>query len=527
MIDLKTQYNLVKKLKSILKQDEEIVRYVYKFLKTKLLNIIDEQTVQTNSRHKRETDPFGKNQEKDETTESSPKLYRDIKKDVQKQNYQTLTKIYSLFDVIFLRSYKFRCLVTDELSVTVKPLFEVKDSEFILEMINSRQLTKLRDQVIGVLQIWRLRFSRVHLELETLSDYVKQVGGFEFDDNPFEVKNRGIEAEEDPKSKIRRLTKIKKFSKQGKILLDRARNGSKDDTVNKIVYEELRMIVQSLSLLVNIQNRGKGTSVLKKLIDAKYKVGRNLNKYDTKATPKKSVLKQVPLEDLSDSDSCDDFEEVAEKPEYMTYMVDSYNREQSENKLENKSENKSLKKPSKKSNSGKSEFSKKTTLPNIQDLLQNSLLRPRKHKNIVRSAAKDMDLSNSWHRYDDWNDDENDVSDSDVDSHLDKNGYSLDGSVAFINIPTIETPILHTCRAKMPSGKLCPRQDRKICPLHGEIVERDGAGLEVGFSKRSKEVVRDMFSDDKPVKKKMKMKRTDIRDRITSQLEKDKRKRRK
>lgn len=79
----------------------------------------------------------------------------------------------------------------------------------------------------------------------------------------------------------------------------------------------------------------------------------------------------------------------------------------------------------------------------------------------------------------------------------------------------------------MPSGKLCPRQDRKICPLHGEIVERDGAGLEVGFSKRSKEVVRDMFSDDKPVKKKMKVKRTDIRDRITSQLEKDKRKRRK
>ena len=43
LIDLKTQYNLVKKLKSILKQDEEIVRYVYKFLKTKLLNIIDEQ----------------------------------------------------------------------------------------------------------------------------------------------------------------------------------------------------------------------------------------------------------------------------------------------------------------------------------------------------------------------------------------------------------------------------------------------------------------------------------------------------
>merc|ERR1712071_182730 len=99
LIELKTQYNLVKKLKLVVKQNEEIVRYVYKFLKTQLFNIIDEQTVQTNSRHKRDIDPFGKNEEKDETTETSPKLDRDIKKDVRKQNYQTLTKIYSLFDV--------------------------------------------------------------------------------------------------------------------------------------------------------------------------------------------------------------------------------------------------------------------------------------------------------------------------------------------------------------------------------------------------------------------------------------------
>ena len=30
-----------------------------------------------------------------------------------------------------------------------------------------------------------------------------------------------------------------------------------------------------------------------------------------------------------------------------------------------------------------------------------------------------------------------------------------------------------SCRAPLPSGKLCPRKDRKKCPLHGPVVPRD------------------------------------------------------
>lgn len=37
-------------------------------------------------------------------------------------------------------------------------------------------------------------------------------------------------------------------------------------------------------------------------------------------------------------------------------------------------------------------------------------------------------------------------------------------------------PINHTCRAPLPSGKLCPRKDRVKCPHHGLIVERDDKG---------------------------------------------------
>ena len=33
-----------------------------------------------------------------------------------------------------------------------------------------------------------------------------------------------------------------------------------------------------------------------------------------------------------------------------------------------------------------------------------------------------------------------------------------------------------TCRAPLPSGRLCPRKDRVKCPLHGQVVARDNKG---------------------------------------------------
>ncbi|XP_054258849.1 UV-stimulated scaffold protein A-like isoform X2 [Macrosteles quadrilineatus] len=37
-------------------------------------------------------------------------------------------------------------------------------------------------------------------------------------------------------------------------------------------------------------------------------------------------------------------------------------------------------------------------------------------------------------------------------------------------------PVTHSCRVRLPSGRLCPRQDRYKCPFHGEIVPRDEKG---------------------------------------------------
>jgi len=45
-------------------------------------------------------------------------------------------------------------------------------------------------------------------------------------------------------------------------------------------------------------------------------------------------------------------------------------------------------------------------------------------------------------------------------------------------------PVKWSCRAKLASGKLCPRMDRVKCPLHGLIVARDESGEVVDQQKK-------------------------------------------
>jgi hypothetical protein len=63
-------------------------------------------------------------------------------------------------------------------------------------------------------------------------------------------------------------------------------------------------------------------------------------------------------------------------------------------------------------------------------------------------------------------------------------------------------PIKWSCRAKLASGKLCPRMDRVKCPLHGLIVARDGSG-EV-LAQEEKKLIFDQAVKPKAKKKGMK-----------------------
>ena len=49
-----------------------------------------------------------------------------------------------------------------------------------------------------------------------------------------------------------------------------------------------------------------------------------------------------------------------------------------------------------------------------------------------------------------------------------------------VALETKEEPITWECGAPLPGGKLCKRQDRKVCPFHGPIVKRDGEGNPIG-----------------------------------------------
>ncbi|XP_070799520.1 UV-stimulated scaffold protein A [Pituophis catenifer annectens] len=48
-------------------------------------------------------------------------------------------------------------------------------------------------------------------------------------------------------------------------------------------------------------------------------------------------------------------------------------------------------------------------------------------------------------------------------------------------------PVKHKCRAPMPSGGLCERQDRFKCPFHGKIVPRDESGNPLDQEDRERE----------------------------------------
>ncbi|XP_042668108.1 UV-stimulated scaffold protein A [Centrocercus urophasianus] len=48
-------------------------------------------------------------------------------------------------------------------------------------------------------------------------------------------------------------------------------------------------------------------------------------------------------------------------------------------------------------------------------------------------------------------------------------------------------PVKHKCRAPMPDGSLCERQDRIKCPFHGKIIPRDECGVPTNAEDRARE----------------------------------------
>ena len=247
----------------------------------------------------------------------------------------------------------------------------------------------------------------------------------------------------------------------------------------------------------------------------------------------KQTLK-VPTESTqlnnSSSSDIDDFEDVPDKPDFAAYLQADFNRVQS---LENRKRMVLSKSPSRRYSSKKSEKSL-ISLSKNQDL-EKFILQAESQKSsqskVVSSLAKDMDLSNSWHKNDGyvdkkWEEGFVENKSSTVDKSGPVAGFSADMSVAMFEIPSTDfmKPISHICGAKLENGGLCQRQDRVKCPFHGKIVKRDEEGntLEADGS-----LVKQMFApDEKPNRKRKSEEKTkkSVKNSISKNLNKLKRK---
>ena len=67
-------------------------------------------------------------------------------------------------------------------------------------------------------------------------------------------------------------------------------------------------------------------------------------------------------------------------------------------------------------------------------------------------------------------------------------------SLQTVELPGEFKPVKWSCRAPLPSGRLCPRQDRQKCPLHGPVIARDPlTGLPVKSSEPTEDQAQEKY----------------------------------
>lgn len=195
--------------------------------------------------------------------------------------------------------------------------------------------------------------------------------------------------------------------------------------------------------------------LLKKSIDLKVE----LDQIHDKLKPFCKIIKTKNVKN-SDSESDDDFIEVPEKSGYEATVkaedhllgIDFYSQPQPQ--------------PSTSKAALKADESKKVKKDlSIQKLTQNQKV----HKVRVNSNQEHF-WSSGLSRSDD-----------------DKTLEIEDPSTSFFEVEETFEQVKWSCRAPLPSGRLCPRMDRFKCPLHGPIIPRDNMGTPVKIEDKMSE----------------------------------------
>ena len=92
--------------------------------------------------------------------------------------------------------------------------------------------------------------------------------------------------------------------------------------------------------------------------------------------------------------------------------------------------------------------------------LNNIDLKPMRHQNPLAGVSQIWQAAPDFHEQDE----------------MDTTGGVLGVATQRVNYEREWEPVKWACRAPLATGRLCPRKDRNVCPLHGPVVPRNDLG---------------------------------------------------
>jgi len=211
------------------------------------------------------------------------------------------------------------------------------------------------------------------------------------------------------------------------------------------------------------------SNLLKKAIDMKTA----LDEVECKLKAFDKVLAHKILESDSDDEDSDDFIEVADKSGFEATV-------QAEDHLLGINFYPSMNQPS--TSKGLGSIDQSRTKPMVKkkkNLDIKTLTEEQKlHKVVINTNTEHF-----WSSGMSCRDDDNQIIEM------------VDPNTTTFEVEETFEEVKWTCRAPLPSGRLCPRKDRVKCPLHGKVIARDNMGNPVDKNDSIKSLPQEMDND--------------------------------
>ncbi|XP_026651522.2 UV-stimulated scaffold protein A isoform X2 [Zonotrichia albicollis] len=439
---------------------------------------------------------------------------------------------FSAFQVLqelFARSHHFRTLLISNFQEFLELTVGIDHEQPLPPPKEVAQ--KLRKAAIKAVQDWHEKYGEAYKQLSLGYHFLKQNKKVDFQD----VHARTVAERRREEEKQKRLENIykEKVKRTEKEMEDIKVQENEDNTAiinsvmdaHKLLRNKFWPSVQSWIQLLT--RAGVNDDQLRRAIEIKNKMETAMKKYKEmdisfKARTKK-VMKASDDDDEDDEDE-DEFVEVPEKEGYEPHIPDHLRKEYG---LEPQSPPKA---PVVKASTGAAPLSSHTRLKGNEDeldptcaaatlkLLRDKLPKlpsPRASESATSETANLEDPDSKRRKLEErakaplmpfgldlhyWGEDQPGAgkilkftsehrfwAPSEVEEEVENKEITEMLKTRYITFAGKFEPVKHKCRAPMPDGSLCERQDRIKCPFHGKIIPRDDSGIPVNAEDRARE----------------------------------------